>query len=58
MAALLLGINLLGDVVNALSGMEPGAAVGIPIVLAILAYMMSRRVRRYFTRSAAVEGNI
>jgi hypothetical protein len=58
LAVLLLVINLLGDVINVLSGTEPRAVVGIPIVLAILAYLMSKRVRRFFARSAAVKGNI
>lgn len=52
----LLCINLLGDIANVLLGTEPRAAVGIPIVLAILAFMMSRRVRRFFTSSVAVAG--
>lgn len=47
-AVVLLCINLLGDIANVLLGTEPRAAVGIPIVLAILAYMMSKRARRFF----------
>lgn len=50
LAVALLAINLLGDVANVLLGTEPRATVGIPIALAILAYMMSKRVRRFFVR--------
>jgi uncharacterized membrane protein (DUF2068 family) len=56
LAVSLLCINLLGDIANAVLGSEPRAAVGIPIVLAILAFMMSRKVRRFFARPAAVVG--
>ena len=56
LAVALLCINLLGDIANVVLGIEPRAAVGIPIALAILAFLMSRRVRRFFARSAAVEG--
>ncbi|MGB8508711.1 MAG: hypothetical protein WCD76_09920 [Pyrinomonadaceae bacterium] len=55
-AVTLLCVNLLGDIINVLLGIEPRAALGIPIVLAILAYMMSRRARVFFARSAAVAG--
>jgi len=55
-AVVLLAINLLGDIANVVTGIEPRAAVGIPIVLAILAFLMSRRVRRFFVRSAAIAG--
>ena len=49
-AIALLSINLLGDIVNVVTGIEPRAAIGIPIVLAILAFLMTRRVRRFFVR--------
>src|SRR5437016_13447699 len=35
LAVILLSINLLGDIVNVVLGTEPGAVVGIPIVVAI-----------------------
>jgi hypothetical protein len=41
-------INLIGDVTNVLLGTEPKAAIGIPIVLAILAFLLSRRMRKFF----------
>src|SRR5437667_9551541 len=48
LAVSLLSINLLGDVLNVFLGMEPRAVIGIPIALAILAFLMSRRVRGVF----------
>ena len=47
-AVALIAINLTGDIINTLLGIEPRAIVGIPIALAILLYLMSRRVRIYF----------
>jgi hypothetical protein len=41
-------VNLVGDAVSALVRRQPAAALGIPIVAAILAYLMTRRVREYF----------
>ncbi len=48
LAVALLVVNLLGDVTNVVTGTEPRAVVGIPIVLAIIAYLRSRQVRRFF----------
>jgi uncharacterized membrane protein (DUF2068 family) len=48
LAVFLLAINLLGDILNVFLGTEPRAVIGIPIALAILAFLMSRRVRRFF----------
>jgi hypothetical protein len=53
-ALVLLVINLTGDITNVLLGTEPRAAVGIPIVLAILMFLASRRVRRFFSKAASV----
>lgn len=53
-ALALLTINLVGDIANALLGTEPRAAVGIPIVLALLVFLLSRRVRRFFSKAASV----
>jgi len=55
LAVALLAINLSGDMVNVLLGTELRAAVGIPIVVVILAFLMRRRVRRFFVRSADIE---
>ena len=54
LALALLVINLLGDIANVILGTEPGAVAGVPIVIAILTYLMSRRVRRFFRREASV----
>src|SRR5205807_8915200 len=48
LAVSLLAINLLGDILNVFLGTEPRAVVGIPIALAILAFLMSRGARRFF----------
>ena len=47
----LITINLIGDVINVLLGTEPRAIVGVPIAAAILIYLMSKRVREFFSRS-------
>jgi hypothetical protein len=47
---ILLTINLLGDLANVLTGTEPRAIVGVPIVITILLYLLSKRVRRFFGR--------
>ena len=54
LALALLVINMLGDIANVILGTEPGAVAGVPIVVAILTYLMSRRVRRFFRREASV----
>lgn len=50
LAVALLAVNLLGDIANVLLGTEPRAAVGILVVVVLLTYLLSRRVR-YFYRS-------
>jgi hypothetical protein len=48
-AVAVLSVNLLGDLANALLGIEPRAAAGVPIAAALLAYLVrATRVRRYF----------
>src|SRR4051812_38814649 len=54
LALIILAINLLGDVANVVLGTEPRAAIGIPIVIAIFAFLLSRRVRGFFARSSGV----
>jgi len=46
----LLTINALSDMGNAMFGDEPWAAIGAPIAVVLIAYLLSRRVRRYFAR--------
>lgn len=51
-------VNASADVFNAVSGIEPRAAVGVPVVALIVAYLFSRRVRAFFGlagRAAAAE---
>ena len=48
LAVFLLTINLLGDILNVFLGTEPRAVIGIPIALAILAFLMSQGARRFF----------
>jgi len=43
-----LTINLIGDLTNAILGIEKRAAIGVPIVLAILIYLRSKRVKNFF----------
>jgi hypothetical protein len=43
-----LTINLIGDAINAISGIEPRAAIGLPIVGAILVYLATAKVRSFF----------
>ena len=41
-------VNLVGDVVNSVLGIEPRAVIGVPIVALILWYLFSRKVREFF----------
>ncbi len=43
-----LAINLVGDAVNAVFGADRRAAIGVPIVAALMLYLLSRRVRKFF----------
>jgi hypothetical protein len=48
LAVVMLVVNLGGDVVNVITGTEPRAIIGIPIVGVILAYLLRKRTRYYF----------
>jgi hypothetical protein len=48
LAIAVLVINLIGDVTNVALGIEPRAAIGIPVVLVFLGLLTSRRMRAYF----------
>ncbi|HEV2826033.1 MAG TPA: hypothetical protein VGW76_00415 [Pyrinomonadaceae bacterium] len=50
LAITLIAVNLLSDLINTVLGIEPRAIVGVPIALAILLYLLTRRVRNYFTQ--------
>ena len=41
-------VNLGGNVINVMTGMEPKAIIGVPIVGAILAYLLRKRTRYHF----------
>jgi hypothetical protein len=53
-AVALISINLLSDVGNSVLGAEPRAVVGVPIAFALLLYLMSKRVRKYFATARVV----
>jgi hypothetical protein len=46
----MLVLNLIGDVINVITGTEPRAIVGIPVVFLVLTYLMRRRTRNYFRK--------
>jgi uncharacterized membrane protein (DUF2068 family) len=48
MAIAILTINTIADLFNVVSGKEPRAIIGIPIVILILAYLLSQKVRWFF----------
>jgi hypothetical protein len=48
LALLVLAVNLVGDAANALGGGGARAAIGVPIVAALIGYLLSDRVRRFF----------
>lgn len=56
-AIVLIAINLLSDVANTVVGTEPRAIVGVPIALALLFYLMSRRVRSFFASNRISSGD-
>ena len=41
-------INALADLISVVSGNEPRAIIGIPVVILILAYLLSQKVRQFF----------
>jgi uncharacterized membrane protein (DUF2068 family) len=57
LAMILIALNLLSDVINAVLGSEPRAIVGVPIALLIILYLLTKRVRNYFAESPAVGPN-
>ncbi len=48
MAVAGLSIHLVGDILNVVSGTEPRAIIGVPIVAALLVYLSRPHVRRAF----------
>jgi uncharacterized membrane protein (DUF2068 family) len=51
LAIVMLAVNLLGDIANVLVGTERKALIGIPIVIIILIFLVSKRVRDFFANS-------
>lgn len=51
LAVSMLAVNLLGDVANVLLLKERKALIGIPIVVVILIFLKSRRVKDFFSSS-------
>ena len=48
LAVALLAVNLLGDIYNVVSGTEPRAAIGIPIVVALLFFITRPQIIAFF----------
>jgi len=48
LAVAMLIVNLLGDITNVALGTEPRALIGVPIVLALLAFLGRARTRSHF----------
>jgi len=51
LALAMLALNLTGDLINVLAGIEYRAAAGIPIALLLLILMLRAKTRRYFANS-------
>ena len=49
----MLAVSLLGDLANALLGLEPRAWVGVPVAAALLALLATGRAKAYFASGAA-----
>jgi hypothetical protein len=52
LAVAMLLMNLVGDVINVVSGTERRALIGIPIVLVLLIFLLRNKTRKYFERSS------
>ena len=51
-AVALLLVSLLGDLANAVLGLEPRAWVGVPVAALLLVFLTTRRVRAFFAVQA------
>lgn len=51
LAVTMLTINLIGDVINVVTGTEYRAIAGIPIVFVLLVFLIRKRTREYFEHS-------
>jgi hypothetical protein len=52
-AVFMLVVNLAGDLVNVMTGNEPRAIIGVPIVALILWYLARPAVRNHFSRPSS-----
>lgn len=52
LAVALIAVSMTGDIVNAIVHSDPKPLIGVPIALAMLAYLLSRRVRAEFAPRA------
>jgi hypothetical protein len=52
-AVFMLLMNLAGNLANAITGNEPRAIIGVPIVALILWYLSTPGIRRYFFRRSS-----
>lgn len=50
LAVLMLISNLIGDLINVISGAERRAIIGVPVALLILVYLLRRNIRDRFRR--------
>lgn len=48
LAVSMLALNFAGDAANVLLGTEPRAVFGLPVVVLLLTYLLTKRVRRFF----------
>jgi hypothetical protein len=48
LAFVILSVNLIGDLINAVLGIEPRAWLGVPVAALILWFLATRRVRTFF----------
>jgi hypothetical protein len=48
---LMLALNMIGNTINFITGTEPRAVLGIPIVLLVLFFMLRKSTREYFIRA-------
>lgn len=51
LAIAVLGVNLVGDMANAIARQDPRTLIGLPIGAAMIAYLMRGAVRRCFAQS-------
>src|SRR4030095_1011227 len=53
-AIVILSIQFLADLLNVISGIEQKAVIGLPIVILLIAYLTTRRVKMFFRREGSI----